>query len=116
MMGTSSAIFNPAVLFAWAILGRTAWEDWIILSLAQLAGAIAGVLCSYSQFCQQLNRVPIPRKDAQGNWLYMQVGYWDSIVLACMGGAPAAEGRGSSLHATCLAQGSGLQPCIYAVL
>lgn len=38
----------------------------------QIAGSIAGVLCSYSQFSQQLNRVPIPRKDARGNWLYMQ--------------------------------------------
>lgn len=40
----------------------------------QLGGAIAGVICAYSQFTQQLNRVPIPRKDKDGRWMYMQVG------------------------------------------
>lgn len=36
MMGTASAIFNPAVLFGWAILGRVTWGHWITLSLTQV--------------------------------------------------------------------------------
>lgn len=72
MMGTSSAIFNPAVMFAWAILGRTSWKNWIVLFAAQLFGGSAGVLCSWSQYLQQLARVPIPRKDKNGNFIYIQ--------------------------------------------
>ena len=52
-------------------------------ALTQLGGAIAGVLCSYSQFSQHLNRVPVPRRDAAGNWMYMQA------RAACGGAAPA---------------------------
>lgn len=45
MMGTASAIFNPAVLFAWAILGRTSWKNWIVLSLCQVRSCIH--ICIY---------------------------------------------------------------------
>lgn len=76
MMGSVSAVFNPAVLFGWAILGRVTWTQWIALIFAQTAGYIAGTLCSYSQLYQYLSRVPIPRKDADGNWIYVEVCPW----------------------------------------
>ncbi|KAI7836960.1 hypothetical protein COHA_009209 [Chlorella ohadii] len=90
MMGTSSAIFNPAVLFGWALLGRTAWGNWIKLSLTMILGSFAGVLCpppavppapTLPQFYAQLNRVPIPRRGPDGRWLYMQLRFRWSMVF-----------------------------------
>ncbi|KAG2425533.1 hypothetical protein HXX76_013577 [Chlamydomonas incerta] len=82
MMGTSSAIFNPAVAFAWAMLGRVKWQTWVVMVFAELAGGIVGLLCAYSQFIPHLHRVPIPKKDAEGKWIYAHVEGWKWVY--CM--------------------------------
>ncbi|KAG2483392.1 hypothetical protein HYH03_017744 [Edaphochlamys debaryana] len=76
MMGTSSAMFNPVISWAWACLGRIQWDTFIIVIAAQLFGAILGTLCSWSQNLTFLHRVPLPRKDANGDWIYVHVDGW----------------------------------------
>lgn len=65
----SGAHFNPAVTLAFALRGETSWTDAAIYSIAQIAGAIAGVGIAHLMFELPVLQLSLTDRIGAGQWL-----------------------------------------------
>jgi glycerol uptake facilitator-like aquaporin len=80
----SGAHFNPAVSVAVGIRGEVAWSVVILFVVAQLVGAIAGVIAAHAMFDLSLVQVSTRVRTGTGQWLAEAVAAF-GLLLAILG-------------------------------
>jgi glycerol uptake facilitator-like aquaporin len=80
----SGAHFNPAVSVAFGIRGEVAWSVVILFVVAQLVGAIAGVIAAHAMFDLSLVQVSTRVRTGTGQWLAEAVAAF-GLLLAILG-------------------------------
>jgi glycerol uptake facilitator-like aquaporin len=80
----SGAHFNPAVSVAFGIRGDAAWSVVILFVVAQLVGAIAGVIAAHAMFDLSLVQVSTRIRTGTGQWLAEAVAAF-GLLLAILG-------------------------------
>lgn len=65
----SGAHFNPLVSIAFSVRRELSWRECGIFSVAQIAGAIAGVLLAHAMFGLPILQVSAVARDSSGQWI-----------------------------------------------
>lgn len=65
----SGAHFNPAVTFAFALRGETAWTEAAIYVAVQIAGGIIGVWIAHLMFGLPVLQMSLTERSGMGQWL-----------------------------------------------
>ncbi len=87
----SGAHFNPLVSAAAAWKGDLPWQDAAVLSVAQCAGAIAGVLAAHAMFELPLLQSSATIRTGGGQWWSEVVATFGLMIVVLASRGPAAR-------------------------
>jgi glycerol uptake facilitator-like aquaporin len=98
----SGAHFNPAVSLAFALRGELAWRDAGGYLVAQLAGAVVGVLAAHAMFGLPLWQVSMTVRSDLGQWTAELIATFGLLltIFGCIARAPGAVAWAVGLYIT----------------
>lgn len=82
----SGAQFNPAVSVLLALHGRQSWRVTSCYVMAQIAGAVAGVLLAHAMFEEDLVQISAHTRTGPAQWLseFVATGGLLAVILLCL--------------------------------
>lgn len=88
----SGAQFNPAVSLCLALRGQQSWAVAGAFAVAQVCGAVAGVLLAHGMFAEELIQVSTHVRGGPGQWLseFVATGGLLGVILLCLRHRPEA--------------------------
>jgi glycerol uptake facilitator-like aquaporin len=98
----SGAHFNPAVTLAFALRNEATWADAAVYVVAQVAGAIAGVLIAHMMFELPVWQFSLTERTGTGQWLAEAVATFGllSTIFGVAARTPAATPYAVGLYIT----------------